>query len=312
MDYIDDPLFSTGGSFMLGMLIDNAIELYIRWKSVYSPSASKRYKTRLDKLFSSLPSVCELGELSGDDIVRFHKNMEAEHYSRATVAYSLIITKNFLQFWKDKGEKVPDPKEIKAIKFTNRIKPVVSELDFQKLSSAFDASYFMQLKMKLSIHMLWDTGMRVSELIDLNVSDINDENEKGIRTAQILSKKSSRYNLVAWSRETNILLSKYLRMRAEENIDSEALFVNTFTKRTRRLDVRTIQRWVKHGTKMAGLAKAISPHSFRHGKAHHMLNNGANIRDVQAVLRHVNPVTTFHYLSLNEKQFIEVAGKHLR
>jgi site-specific recombinase XerD len=43
-----------------------------------------------------------------------------------------------------------------------------------------------------------------------------------------------------------------------------------------------------------------------------MLNNGANIRDVQAVLRHINPVTTFHYLSLNEKQFLEMAGKHLR
>lgn len=312
MDYIEDPLFSTGGSFMLAMLIDKAVESYIGWKSVYSPSASKRYKTRLDKLFASLQGVNELSGLTGDDIARFHKNMETEHYSRATVAYSLTVIKNFLQFWKERGEKVPDPKEIKSIRFTNRIKPVVSESDFEKLSSAFNAECFMELKMKLSIHMLWDTGMRVSELIDMNVSDINDENGEGIRTAQILSKKSSRYNLVAWSRETDALLSKYLRIRADENIDSEALFVNTFTKRARRLDVRTIQRWVKQGTKKAGLAKAISPHSFRHGKAHYMLNNGANIRDVQAVLRHVNPVTTFHYLSLNEKHFIEMAGKHLR
>ena len=297
---------------MLGMLVYKAIEIYINWKAVYSPSAVKRYKPRLLKFIAAFPEVKVLEDLTSDDITRFHKGMELKNYSRATIAYSLTVMKNFLVFWKNRGVSVPDPKEIKSITFTSRIKPIVSPEDFEKLSTSLSEFNFMELKIKLALHLLWDTGMRVSELIDLNLSDISDPNEMGIRTAQIVSKKSAKYNLVAWSKETDRLLCLYLGVRLDRTTHSNALFTNTKAKHIKRLDVRTIQRWVKIASSKAGISKALSPHSFRHGKAHHMLNNGANIRDVQAVLRHINPITTFHYLSLNQKHFLEVASKHLK
>jgi site-specific recombinase XerD len=188
---------------------------------------------------------------------------------------------------------------------------VVTPDDFRRLSQSLNEYHYGDLQIKLAIHMLWDTGMRVSELTDLKLSDINDPNEEGIRTAQLISKKSARYNLVAWSKETDELLCMYLGVRLSENNSTDALLVDRRRKRTRAVNVRTIQRWVKDACKKAGITKAISPHSFRHGKAHNMLNNGANIRDVQAVLRHINPITTFHYLAMNQKQFLEVAGRHL-
>lgn len=298
---------------MLGMLFNNAIDTYIKWKEVYAPTAAKRYRTRLNKLLNSIGNDLSLEGLTNDDITRFHKKMEADGYSRATTAFSLTVVKNFLVFWKNRGNTVPDPKEIRGITFTSRIKPIVTPEDFDRMSKILDDYRFNDLRMKLAIHLLWDTGMRISELVGLNISDIKDPNESGIRTAQILSRKSAKYNLVAWSKETDRLLCLYLGVRLSNDVHSDALFVNTRREEIcTRLVVKSLQRWVKIVAIRAAVTKTITPHSFRHGKAHNMLNNGANIRDVQAVLRHVNPITTFHYLSLNEKQFLEVAQKHLK
>ena len=297
---------------MLGMLFTNAIDTFIKWKEVYAPTAAKRYRPRLYKLLYSLGDNLSLEVLTNDDVVRFHKKMEADGYSRATMAFSLTVVKNFLVFWRNRGQTVPDPKEIRGITFASRIKPIVTPEDFERMSKVLDEYRFNDLRMKLAIHMLWDTGMRISELVGLNISDIKDPNEAGIRTAQILSRKSAKYNLVAWSKETDRLLCLYLGVRLSNDIHSDALFIDTRPDRCQKLDVRSLQRWVKIVAIRAGVTKSITPHSFRHGKAHYMLNNGANIRDVQAVLRHVNPITTFHYLSLNEKQFLDVAEKHLK
>lgn len=294
------------------MQFEKAIETYLEWKSVYSPSAAKTYGIRLRYFARVQPKETSISSITSNTITSFHKKMETDSYSRATISYSLIVLKNFFSFWKDRGFKVPNPKEIKSISFVNRIKPVATEDDFEQLSKSLDEYTFMELQIKLAIHLLWDTGMRVSELIDLDISDINDPYEDGIRTAQLISKKSYKHNLVAWSKETDKLLCMYLGIRLSNNYRSDALFINTHTSRTKRLHVRTAQRWIKIACHKAGITKQLTPHSFRHGKAHHMLNNGANIRDVQAVLRHINPVTTFHYLSMNEKQFLEVAGKHLK
>lgn len=301
-----------GESLMLHMQINNAIENYLQWKSVYSPSAAKTYAIRLKYFVHTLAENITIDQITLASIISFHKKMETENYSRVTISYSLVVLKNFFSFWKDRGYTVVNPKDIKPVKYLHRIKPVATKDDFDKLSASLDEYNYTELQIKLAIHLLWDTGMRLSELTDLNISDINDPNEDGIRTAQIMSKKSYKHNLVAWSKETDKLLCMYLGVRLSNNQHAEALFINNHAKKKKRLNARSVQRWIKIACYKAGITKLLTPHSFRHGKAHQMLNNGANIRDVQAVLRHVNPVTTFHYLSMNEKQFLEVAGKHLK
>ena len=80
-----------------------------------------------------------------------------------------------------------------------------------------------------------------------------------------------RYNLVVWGKETERLLVKYLGARLCEEVPTHALFISWKRNSGKRLTTRSVQRWIKDICKLAMIDKKITPHSFRHGKAHHML-----------------------------------------
>jgi site-specific recombinase XerD len=303
------------------MLFVNAIEIYLDWKSSYTTSAPSRYAVRLRQLADYLGDSKLLQNVTGDDIIRFHRYLESlsfgngkatKKYSKATIAYSAIILKNFFLFWQGRGKSKVNPKEILSIRHSSRLKKVIDESEFKKMNEGLDEGYFDEIEKKLVINMLWDTGMRISELCDLNIGDINDVHPKyGVRTAQTKTRKTMKYNLVMWSKQTDELLNKYLGVRLCSNVWTDALFIIGRRKSARRVCVRTVQRWIKDMVAMNDLDRGITAHSFRHGKAHAMLNKGANILDIQAILRHVKPESTYHYLSLNTEQYTQVASKYL-
>lgn len=301
------------------MLFVNAIEIYLDWKSTYAPTAPSRYITRLRHFSKFLGQNKLLEEVTGDDVIRFHRSLETTTYGRAlknystsTISYSAVVLKNFFAFWKGRGKTQINPKEILPIRHAGRLKKVISHEEFKKISNSLDERYFDELEKKLMINMLWDTGMRISELCELNIGDISAVHPTyGVRTAKTKTRKTMKYNLVMWSKQTDLLLAKYLGIRICSNVWTDALFIIGRKKSSRRVCVRTLQRWIENLVAINGLDGGITAHSFRHGKAHAMLNNGANIRDIQAILRHVKPESTYHYLSLNMEQYLQVASKYL-
>jgi len=283
--------------------------------------APSRYAIRLRQLANFLGEAKLLQEVNGDDIVRFHRYLESvsigsgkliKNYSKSTIAYSAVILKNFFMFWRGRGQANVNPKEILSIRHSSRLKKVITEDEFKKMNESLDEGYFDDIEKKLIINMLWDTGMRISELCDLNIGDISGVHPKyGVRTAQTRTRKTMKYNLVMWSKRTDDLLNKYLGVRLCANVWTDALFIVGRKKSASRICVRTAQRWIKDIVVSNDLDRGITPHSFRHGKAHSMLDKGANIRDIQAILRHVKPESTYHYLSLNQEQYLSVASKYL-
>jgi site-specific recombinase XerD len=250
--------------------------------------------------------------LTGEDVIKFHTHMKESNYSLATVAYSGRILKNFFDFWRGRGESTLNPKEIISTRFISPDKEVVNEEDMEDLDMALDEHFRDDLLKKLIFHMLWDTGMRVSELLDMNINDIEEKNLKtGLRHAKVRSRKSMRYNLVVWGTETNRLLEKYLGFRLSQDTLDEALFISPYKSSLGRLTARTVQRWVKEVSEMASLDKNITPHSFRHGKAHHVLNNGGHIEDVQKILRHRSLESSLHYININPGKYMELAAQFL-
>jgi site-specific recombinase XerD len=255
-----------------------------------------------------MPKSC-LKDISGDDVVAYHKSME-QNYSPATIAYSARILRNFFYFWHGRKETNFNPKEIIPIRFITADKDIVSFEDFEDMNNLLDENYLDDLQKKIVLNLLWDTGMRISELIELKLNSISTQSTDGLRTAKVRSRKSMRYNLVVWGLDTNELLNRYLGIRLCMDTDAEELFINKKTSKP--FSVRSLQRWIKELAEMASLEKNITPHSFRHGKANYILDQGGSVRDVSAILRHVKPESSFHYMQLSKERYKIVASRYLK
>lgn len=288
------------------MNIEKAIQIYLDWKASHTTVAYERYQIRLAQFKQFIGEHTLLRYVKGDDIVAYHKQME-QTYSSATVAYSARILRNFFYFWHGRREVDFNPKEIIPIRFINPNKDMVTREDFEEMTDLLNEDYYDDLKKKLVLHLLWDTGMRISELCDIELGHISEENKDGLRTAKVRSRKSMRYNLVVWGKQTNALLIKFLGIRACQDVPTDKLLINIKTGKP--YTPRSIQRWIKELSEMAMLEKEITPHSFRHGKANYILDQGGSVRDVSAILRHVKPESSFHYMQLSTKRYLDVASK---
>ncbi|WP_335973206.1 tyrosine-type recombinase/integrase [Gaetbulibacter jejuensis] len=290
------------------MTIKNAIKIYLEWKQTHTSSAYTTYKTRLNQFTDFIKHKDNLSEIEGDDIVAFHRSLE-QNYSLNTIAYSARVLKNFFWFWHGRGKTSFNPKEIIPIRYVSADKDIVTAEDLSDMSDLLKVNNLQDLQKKLVIHILWDTGMRLSELLDIKISDINEQGIDGLRTAKVRTRKSMRYNLVIWGSVTNDLLNKYLGIRLCMDTESNYLLVNPKTGKV--FTPRSIQRWVNELSDLAMLDKNLTPHSFRHGKANFILDQGGSVRDVSALLRHVKPESSFQYMQLSKKRYEDVARRYL-
>ncbi|WP_430410242.1 tyrosine-type recombinase/integrase [Kordia sp.] len=294
------------------MKIQKSIEIYLKWKKSHRIIAHKRYKIRLDQFTEFLKITTNkstLETINGDDIVNYHEAMETAGYSRATIAYSARILRNFFWFWHGRGHVSFSPKEIIPIAFVNADKDIIDREDFEILDALLTTKTLADIQKKLVINLLWDTGMRISELLDLKLSHISKQGTSGLRSAKVRTRKSMRYNQVVWSKETNAILNIYLGIRLSMETSHDELLINSKTKKP--FTPRSVQRWMKTLLEEAQIDKNYTPHSFRHGKANEILEQGGTMRDVSVILRHVNPESSFAYTHLCVERHQKLAGKFI-
>jgi len=293
--------------------LNSSIKEYLFWKSSYTLTATDRYATRLNHFEAYIGKEKSIADITTSNIIAFHMHMENDSlYSRATVAYSARVLKNFFEFWKGRGLQVLNPKEIKPPKYIHPDKKLISEDEFEQMNDVLGENSFEDLVRKLTINLLWDTGMRVSELCDMDIADIEETEHLGMRCARIRRRKSLRYNTIVWGTETNRLLNLYLGLRLSMDRQTDALLLNRQTKMGKRITTRCIQRWVRQISQMTLIGgKTITPHSFRHTKANRILDKSGNVRDVQAILGHVSPISSFNYLNLNRERHVSLSQKYL-
>lgn len=289
--------------------LHKAIITYLEWKQTHTNSAYSAYKPRLDGFQEFVGMDTPIESINGDHVVAFHKSLEGK-YSLATIAYSARILRNFFWFWKGRGFTNLNPKEIIPIRFAYADKDIVTQDDFYQLNMVLDERYAEDLVKKLVLHLLWDTGSRVSELLDIEIGNISKQGSDGLRNAKIRTRKNMRYNLLVWGADTNELLNQYLGMRLCMDTQNNHLLINPKTGKP--FTPRSIQRWIKELTAMTLIDKNITPHSFRHGKANMILEEGGDMRDVSAILRHTSLHSSITYVQLCAKRYQKTAGKFLR
>lgn len=159
--------------------------------------------------------------------------------------------------------------------------------------------------------MLWDTGVRVSELCDMNISQI----DTAIHKTVITTKKTLQKRIIIWSDETHRVLLRYIPIRAElyKHNKADALFVGQSKNKgwNSRLTTRSVERIVKYYTKRADIVEKITPHSFRHGWANKRRDQNAPLSFIQRGLGHLNPASTFVYEQYTDKDFEKNAKAYL-
>lgn len=201
-----------------------------------------------------------------------------------------VVCKKFLEY-----NQIYYLDEIKNPKRTKSLPKSLNESEVKNLIEAVHwdettSLYKQKLKMrdKVILALLYSSGIRVSELVNLITRDI-DFNERTIR----IRGKGDKDRIVLFDNQTKNLIMEYIKIR---NSDCDYLFIN---KNGKKLTSRYVQMMIKKYAKEAGIEKKVTPHILRHSFATHLLKNGVDIRAIQQLLGHSSLSTTQIYTSVD-------------
>ena len=241
------------------------------------------------------------------DTVRGFLNHLADHrYSPATMARKIATLRSFYK-WADRhGYADGNPMTlIRTPRQSKRLPKAISLEQIEKLLSAPDATDPLGARDRALFETLFSTGIRVSELVDLNVGDLDETGE-----ALLVRGKGKKERLVPLGTHALIAIRHYLALAGQDPRFSQkfaaggdaALFVN---KHGGRLSSRSVRRKLDKYLRQVGLDPTISPHTLRHSFATHLLENGADLRSVQELLGHQSLSTTQIYTHLTARRMRE-------
>jgi integrase/recombinase XerC len=237
----------------------------------------------------------KLKEADTEKIKSFLGFLGQQSYSKSTIARKLATLRSFYKFCLRRSYVNAHPlASIRTPKQEKRL-PKYLELDqINKLLSTPDDGTLLGSRDKAMFEVLFSTGLRVSELVDLNFTDVD-------FTAQTLRVrgKGKKQRVTPIGPTAIASVQRYLNLRQSDprspTFNKEALFVN---KHGERLSTRSVRRKLDKYLSQCGLDPSISPHTLRHSFATHMLNNGADLRSVQELLGHQSLSTTQVYTHL--------------
>ncbi len=224
---------------------------------------------------------------------------------RRTQNYYLIALRAFLKFLRKRGIECISPERIELAKVPERSLDLITSGELERLLNAPDLKTPQGLRDKAILELLFSTGLRVSELCSLSQDDIDmTRDEFSVRG------KGDKVRVVFLSEEAKDAIRAY--QKARKDMD-DALFVqygknikNVKGAQTLRLTTRSVERLVKRYAVKAGITRKVTPHVVRHSFATDLLQNGADLRSVQALLGHANIATTQVYTHVTDKHLHEV------
>ncbi|MBI3938308.1 MAG: site-specific tyrosine recombinase XerD [Betaproteobacteria bacterium] len=224
----------------------------------------------------------------------------------ATTGRQLSSLKRFYRFLLRQGRIGADPSlNIDAPKLPRGLPETLTEEDVEHLLGAPDTGDALGLRDKTMLETLYATGLRVSELVGLELAQVSED--MGI--VRVLG-KGAKERLVPLGEEALAWIGRYLaegRPRLARRRASNALFV---TNRGKPMTRQAFWCLIKRHAKRAGLAKLVSPHTLRHAFATHLLNHGADLRVVQLLLGHADISTTQIYTHVARERLKQLHAKH--
>lgn len=250
-----------------------------------------------DTLVRALATIGKpIGAIESDDLRRYLNDYETtRHTSKVTIDNIRRIMSSFFSWLEDEDYIVKSPvRRIHRVKTAQLAKETLSDEELETLRNACENERDLAV-----VDLLASTGMRIGELVRLDITDVNLQERECIVTG-----KGDKQRPVYFDARTKLRLMEYLGTRSD---DSSALFVSLDSK-AKRITVGGVELRLRNLGKKAGVSR-VHPHKFRRTLATHAIDKGMPIEQVQKLLGHAKIDTTMHYAMVNQNN---VKASHRR
>ncbi len=264
------------------------------------------YKRDLNKMMKYMQEqgVTISAEITKPLLIEYLENLKLSGFAAATVSRNIASLKAFFHYLTKNAMIDTDISNIlKAPKIQKRVPEVLTSDEVILLLDQPKSDTPKEIRDKAMLETLYATGIRVSELISLTLSDIN------LQQGYIICKDNNKERIIPIGMQARKALSDYINHSRNIMIEDEAdnvLFVNCSGQPMSR---QGFWKLIKQYSKKAGISTDITPHTIRHSFAAHLVENGADLRSVQVMLGHSDISTTQIYANLSNTRIREVYMK---
>jgi integrase/recombinase XerD len=275
---------------------------YIAVEKGYSSNTLAAYRNDLSQFVAYLePRVSRWDKVSRDTIIDYIMVMKSgQEYASSTVARKVAAIKSFFHYLADRGELQDDPTAtLDSPKVRKRLPKAISQDDLERLLDEPTREQTAKaMRDRALLEVLYATGLRVTELVSLNVDDVN----LASATLRVIRSKDKRERIVPIHDRAIEPLQEYLergRIQLLHHLEEPALFLN---HRGDRLTRQGLWLIVKHYVREVGIREEVTPHTLRHTFAAHLIDKKADLEYVQEILGHANIATTQVYTQMGKDE----------
>jgi len=275
---------------------------YLRDIVFFSSNTIRAYGQDIEQFFSYIKN--EKLKVNKDGIREFIADVYNKTRNKATVSRKIYAIRSFYGFLLSKGRIDKNPFDgIRTPKVDKKLPQILTEKEMTDFLDNIPVNDILNLRNKALFELLYATGLRVSEVANLKITDI-DKRERLIRVIG----KGKKERIVPFNKTALNYLEKYQDAVFKKfGSKTEFVFLNY---KGNKITERSIERILeKLFLEVTSSNKKVFPHLFRHSFASHLLQRGANLRVIQELLGHSNLTTTERYTSLNYSDLLKTYNK---
>jgi len=289
--------------------MEKAIDAFIAYMHDVKKTSNNTelsYKRDLNKVRKYLEQkhIYEVNGITVEELNAYILYLKENQFAAATISRNIASLKAFFSFLTREGMVQEDISvSLKSPKIEKKMPGIMAMEDVVRLLEQPKADNPKGIRDKAMLELLYATGIRVTEIINLKVTDVN------LQMGFIVCRDGNKERIIPFGKEAKHALLCYFdgaRDALVENKESDTLFVNCSGQSMSR---QGFWKLIKFYAKKAGIEDDITPHTLRHSFAAHLVENGADLRSVQEMLGHSDISTTQIYANLSHNRIREVYAK---